>query len=552
MAKILIVGGVAGGASTAARLRRIDEKAEIILFERGEYISYANCGLPYYIGDVIKERQKLFVQTPQSFGKRFNIDIRVFSEVISINRIEKSIEVKELKSGKIYNENYDKLVLSPGAEPIKPNIPGIDDKAIFTLRNVPDTDKIKNYINEVKPKSAVVIGAGFIGLEMAENLYHLGIDVTIVEMANQVMIAMDYEIAANIHHHIRYKKVKLILSDAVSSFKREGEKFSVILKSGKEIMSDMAILSIGVRPENKLAKDAGLKIGIRGGIEVNEYLQTSDENIYAVGDAIEFENPLTGKETITYLAGPANKQGRTVANNIVLGNKQKYTGAIGTAIAKIFDITAASAGLNKKILDAEKIPYSESIIFSSSHAGYYPEASPMIIKILFSSETGVLYGAQIIGKDGADKRIDVFSMVIKNKGTIYDLQEFEQAYAPPYSSAKDPVNIAGFTAANIYEGLCNVVQWYDMDKFSEDKDAFLLDVRTPSENSFGNIKNSCNIPVDDLRKRINEIPKDKKIIVYCAAGLRGYLAARVLKQSGFERVYNLSGGYQIYKTATQN
>jgi len=481
MGTYLIVGGVAGGATVAARLRRNDEKSKIILFERGDYISYANCGLPYYIGNTITEREKLFVQTPESFNKRFNVDIRIKSEVTKINRDQKTVEVKNLSTGEIYKEKYDKLILSPGAAPIKPPIPGINDDRIFTLRNVPDTDKIKNFIEEKRPRRAIIVGAGFIGLEMAENLHAKGIFVTIVEMADQVMNVIDYEMAAEVHQHLKTKKVEFYLKDGVSSFiKRQDERIVVKLNSGKEILTDMVILSIGVKPENSLAKDANLKVGITGGIEVNDFLQTSDNDIYALGDAIEFTNPIINKKLVIPLAGPANKQGRIVADNIVGGNNSKYTGTIGTAIAKVFDLTVGSTGVSEKILKKENIPYLASITHSSSHAGYYPNALPLTIKLLFSPTDGKILGSQIVGYEGVDKRVDVIAMLIKCGKTIYELMEFEHSYAPPYSSAKDPVNIAAMAAENILKGKVKIVHSTDLLKMDM-ANTFLLDIRTSQQ-----------------------------------------------------------------------
>ncbi|MGL4327423.1 MAG: FAD-dependent oxidoreductase, partial [Tannerellaceae bacterium] len=429
--KYLVIGGVAGGATVAARLRRLEEKAEIILFERGEYVSYANCGLPYYIGDVIKDRDKLFVQTVQGFVNRFAIDIRPQQEVLAIEPEQKRVLIQNLRTKETYYETYDKLVLSPGAEPLRPNIEGIQQSNIFTLRNVPDTDKIKQYTLDKKPRRAVVVGGGFIGLEMAENLHELGIEVCVIEMANQVMAPLDYSMAANVHRHLKDKGIGLILGDGVDRFEPLSQTTTRIhLKSGKTIDTDLTILSIGVRPETKLAREAGLKIGVTGGIEVNSHLQTSDSDIYALGDAIEVESPITGRKVIIPLAGPANKQGRIVANNIVLGNKYKYDGTIGTSIAKIFDLTVAATGVAAKVLIRENIPYVSSHTHSASHAGYYPGAVQMQIKIIFSPEDGRLYGAQIVGYSGVDKRIEMIAGVIKNKGSIYDLMELEQAYAP--------------------------------------------------------------------------------------------------------------------------
>ena len=550
MPKCLIVGGVAGGASTAARLRRNDEKIEIILFERKEYISYANCGLPYYIGGEIKEREKLFVQTPEDFNRRFNIDVRVKEEVIKINRNEKYVEVRKIDSGEIYKENYDILALSPGASPIKPPLPGIDSKKIFTLRDVADTDNIKSFIDNNSPKRAVVIGAGFIGLEMAENLRNKGILVTIVEMADQVMNVIDYEMASMVHQHLKIKNVEFYLKDGVASFTDKTDKILVKLKSGKEIISDMVILSIGVRPEIHLAKEAGLNIGETGGIVVNEYLQTSDKNIYALGDAFEFINPIINKKSVVPLAGPANKQGRIVADNIAYGNNSKYSGTIATAIAKVFDLTVASTGASEKLLKKEQIPYISSITHSSSHAGYYPNALPMTIKLLFSPSNGKILGSQIVGYEGVDKRIDVIATLVKCGKTIYELEEIEHSYAPPYSSAKDPVNIAGFVAENILKGKIKIIQCFELLKEDHSKIA-IIDVRTSDEYSLGSIENSVNIPLDELRERISELPKEKKLILFCSVGQRAYLGCRILMQNGFNEVYNLSGGYKTYEHLTQ-
>jgi len=549
MAKYLIVGGVAGGATTAARLRRIDESAKIIMFERGEHISYANCGLPYYVGGVITERENLLLQTPESFKARLNVEVRVKNEVIAIDTANKSVEVKDLINNTSYTETYDKLIVSPGAEPIKPPIPGITDEAIFTVRNVRDTDKIKSFYDEKKPKKAVVVGAGFIGLEMAENLHHMGMMVTIVEMADQVMTPLDYEMAAEVHMHLKTKNVEFYLKDGVSEFKREGDQLNIHLQSGRKIDADMVILSIGVRPETKLIKDANLELAPNGGIKVNEYLQTSNEHVYALGDAMAFPHPITGKYTNAYLAGPANKQARMLADNLVNGHTKKYKGSIATAIAKVFDITVASTGLAEKVLKKEGIKYISNITHGASNAGYYPGAMPTTIKIMFDPETGKLFGGQIIGYVGVDKRIDMIATVLKNNGSIYDLQEIEHAYAPPFSSAKDPVNQAGFTAGNIIEGLVNIIHWDELHQLHAPNN-FILDVRTPDEFELGQIEGAVNIEVDKIRERLDEIPKDKKIIIYCGVGLRGYFAARILMQKGFKNVVNLSGGYKTYEHAT--
>lgn len=545
MSKYLIVGGVAGGATTAARLRRLDENAEIIMFERGSYISYANCGLPYYIGGVIPERDSLFVQTPESFGGRFNVDVRVDSVVRSIDPQAKTVSVHNYATDSTYTESYDKLVLSPGAEAVRPPIPGIDSEGIFTLRNVRDTDKIKSFIDEKQPKRAVVVGAGFIGLEMAENLHQLGIQVTIVEMLDQVMPPIDYSMAAIVHQHLKVKNVEFYLGDGVQSFESKKNGVGVNLQSGRRLDVDMVILSIGVRADSKLAKDSGLEVGVTGGIKVNEYLQTSNPDIYAVGDAIEYTNPITNKPTVAYLAGPANRQGRICADNLVLGNTIKYKGSIQTAIAKVFDITVASTGVSAKTLRKEGIPFIESINHSGSNAGYYPGAIPLTIKIVFSPVDGTLYGAQVIGYKGVDKRLDLLATIVKQGGTIYDLIDIEHAYAPPFSSAKDPVNIAGYIAENILTGRMKVIQWDELTKLSHDEYT-LVDVRTKMENQLGTIPGALNYPVDQIRDHIKDIPKNKKVIIFCAVGLRGHVASRILMQNGFD-VYNLSGGYKTYE-----
>lgn len=546
--KYLVIGGVAGGATVAARLRRMDENADIILFERGKYVSYANCGLPYYIGGVIAEREKLFVQTVEGFIARFNIDIRPEQEVTAIHPKEKTVEVKNLGTGQTYTESYDKLILSPGAEPLRPGIEGINSKKIFTLRNVPDTDTIKNYVDQNKPRHAVVVGGGFIGLEMAENLHDLGINIAVVEMANQVMAPLDYSMATIVHQQLIEKKVDLRLEDGVSRFEETSEGILVHLRSGKQITTDLVILSIGVRPENRLAKEAGLTIGSLGGIAVNDYMQTSDPDIYALGDAVEVINPVTGKPALIPLAGPANKQGRIVADNIVFGNRETYKGTIGTSIAKVFDLTVAAAGANAKLLKREGIAYQASYTHSASHAGYYPGAVPMSIKILFSPEDGKLLGAQIVGFDGVDKRIEMLAQVIQRKGTVYDLTELEQAYAPPYSSAKDPVNMAGYVAENILTRKVEIIGWRDIAQLSSE--TLLVDVRTTDEYNLGSIPGAINIPVDELRSRLSELPENRPIVVTCAVGLRGYLAYRILVQHGYKEVRNLSGGYKTWSIAT--
>lgn len=545
--KYLIIGGVAGGATAAARLRRIDENAEIILFEKGKHISFANCGLPYYIGNTIEQREALFLQTPTSFGDRFNVDVRNNQEVISINTDKKSVQVKRA-NGKIYEETYDKLLLSPGANPFIPKIEGVDSEGIFTLRNVEDTDNIKNYAITHKIKQAVVIGAGFIGLEMVENLHHLGIQVSIVEMANQLMPTLDYEMAAFLKMEMANQQVKMHLGTSATRFYRENEKLQIVLSNGETLTADMVILSVGVRPNTALAQSAGIKLGVTGGIWVDEYLQTSVPDIYAVGDAIEYPHPITRKPWLNFLANPANRQGRIVADNIVWGNKVRYEGAIGTAIAKVFNMTAASTGLSEKKLQQEQIPYLTSTTHSNSHAGYYPNAQMMAIKLTFSPENGKILGAQIVGYDGVDKRIDQIALLIKNGGSIHDLTLVEHAYAPPFSSAKDPVAIAGYVACNVYNGIMPTITWRDL---AEQKlpEGTLIDVRTLQEFTEGAIPNAIHIPIDELRERLDEIPEDKPIYLYCGIGLRGYVALKILTQSGFKNVYNLSGGYRTYATA---
>ena len=541
--KYVIIGAVAGSASTAARLRRLDEHAEIVIFEKGEYISYANCGLPYYIGNVIKDRNALFVQTASAFNQRFNIDVRTLTEVVAINAETKTITAFNQTTGKTYEETYDKLVLSPGAEPIRPPLPGVTNEGIFTLRNVADTDYIKAFVNQKQVKKAVVIGAGFIGLEMAENLHDLGLDVSIIEMGNQILAPLDFPIAAIVQQHIRQKGVNLLLSSAVTGFEKQNNQLKVLLKSGEALYADVVIMSIGVKPDTRLAVQAGLNLGAAKGIWVNEYLQTSNPDIYAVGDAIEFTNPITNQSMNTYLAGPANKQGRLCADNIVLGNKQKYNGAINTAIVKVFDMTVATAGTASKQLTNAKIEHIVSTTHNGSHAGYYPGAKQMSIQIAFSPINGQLLSAQIAGYDGVDKRIDILSSVIKRKSSIYELLEFEHAYAPPFSSAKDPVNIAAFVAQNILLKKHKIFSWNNLENITENN--ILLDVRTQSEFEAGSIPNAINIPLDSIRERINELDKNQQIYIYCLGGQRGYLAQQILEQNGFNTL-NLSGGYQLW------
>ena len=541
--KIVIIGGVAGGATAAARLRRLDEEAEIVLIERGEHISFANCGLPYYIGGVIEERGKLLVQTVEGMSKRFNLDIRNFSEVTRINREEKTVSIKHRQTGEVYDESYDQLILSPGANPIKPPIPGLAEADnIFTLRNIPDTDAIKSFIDHEKPKKALVIGGGFIGLEMVENLVEQKIDVTVVEMANQVMAPLDIEMARIIHEHLREKGVTLILEDGVSSFENDGKE--IVLSSGKKLKSDLTILSIGVQAENKLAKEAGLAVGNRGGIIVNEFLQTEDEDIYAIGDAIEVEDFVSGNKTMIPLAGPANRQGRIVANNIY-GREENYKGTLGTSVARVFALTIATTGNNEKFLKNIGQSYEVVHIHPPSHATYYPNAHPISLKVLFERESGKILGAQAIGRSGVEKRIDVIATAMMAKLSVFELADLELAYAPPYSTAKDPVNMVGYVAQNIVHDGIECVQWHEIDELISEG-GFLLDVRGPNGFASGSIEGAYHIPLPELRDRLDELPRDKTIYTSCRSGLDSYVAARMLKGHGFT-VKNLDGSWLTYR-----
>lgn len=547
--KYLIVGGVAGGATVAARLRRRDEQATIVLFERGQYVSYANCGLPYYIGGTIADRDKLFVQTARGFRERFRVDIRTEQEVVAIDRANRRVTVRRTATGETYEEAYDKLVLSPGAEPLRPRIPGIAHPRIYTLRNVPDTDAVKAAVQEGGARSAVVVGGGFIGLEMAENLRHAGLEVHLVEASDQVMGPLDFSMAAMVHRQLTDHGVALHLSNGVASFADEGGRVAVSLNDGTALTADLVVLSIGVRPETGLARAAGLEIGTTGGIKVNEYMQTSDADIYALGDAAEVTHRVTGRPALIPLAGPANKQGRIVADNLVDGNRHRYAGSLGTSVARVFDLTVATTGANAKLLRREGIPYVASWTHGTSHAGYYPGAQSLSLKLLFSPTDGRLLGAQAVGYGGVDKRIEMLAQTLQRGGTVYDLAELEHAYAPPYSSAKDPVNMAGFVAENILAGRVRTVTWRD--DLLRDEAAVRLDVRTREEFALGSIPGFRNLPLDELREHLDELPRDRTIVVTCAVGLRGYLAARILMQRGFTDVVNLSGGYRTWHTATQ-
>ncbi|HBE79684.1 MAG TPA: pyridine nucleotide-disulfide oxidoreductase [Firmicutes bacterium] len=542
--KIVIIGGVAGGASTAARLRRLDEQLEIVILEKGDAISYANCGLPYYIGGVISDRDELFLQTPEGMKKRFNIDVRVRHEALKIDAAKRELVIKDLQQGRTYIETYDKLVLSPGSTPIIPKIPGTESTKVFTLRNIPDTDRIKQYLTEHPINSAVVVGGGFIGLEMAENLTESHIKVTLVEAATQVLNNLDYEMAAMVHQELRGNGVDLILGNGLAAIGETGKSVEIILNNGQKIVSDMVIMAVGVRPETRLAADAGIQLGATGAIQVNERMLTSDPNIYAVGDAVEIREIVSGKQSWLPLAGPANHQGRMLAD-IIVGRDESYHGAQGTAIVKVFNLTAGSTGLNEKSLKKWGISYLTSITHPNSHASYYPGASPLTIKLLFAPESGRILGAQIIGYEGVDKRLDVIATALRFGKTVLDLTELELAYAPPFSSAKDPVNIAGYTASNVIRQDMAVVTWDQVLMSTEDQgNRFFLDVREPVEVQLGTLPGAVNIPLHELRGRLMELPKDREIVVNCQVGLRAYIAARILTQNGFPLVKNLSGGYK--------
>ncbi len=541
--KIIIIGGVAGGATAATRLRRLSEENEIIIFEKGEYVSFANCGLPYHIGGTIDDRNKLLLQTPKSLKERYNLDTRVSTEVLSINKEEKTVTVKNLKTGEEYTETYDKLLLSPGAEPIKPPFEGIDSDKIFTLRNIPDMDKI---VEQTKDKKGfVVVGGGFIGLEIAENLIELGKNVRLVELGNQVMAPVDFEFASFIHNKAKEKGLEFLLNTGVKRFEDHDNKIKVYLNDESFLETEAVILAIGVKPETTLAKNAGLEIGETGGILVNEFMQTSDENIYAVGDAIEVANYINGKKVLIPLAWPANRQGRLVADNIINGNHSKYTGSLGSSILKFFELSVAATGLNEKILKRNNIPYKTIMITKGHHAGYYPGAKDVVLKVIFD-EKGRIFGAQAVGEDGVDKRIDIIATAIKGNLKVQDLQEIEITYAPPYNSAKDLVNIAGYAAENILSRDLKVINYDEFNDFVKENNAVVLDVRTPQEHGRGNIENSVNINVDELRERINELDKDQTYVIYCQVGLRGYLANRILRNNGFNNVVNLQGGYNLW------
>lgn len=547
--KLVIVGGVAGGATAAARARRLDEQTEIVVFERGEHISFANCGLPYYIGQIIKKRDRLLVTTAEALRSRYNIDVRNFSEVTAIDRMGKQLSVKNLQTGETYTESYDKLILSPGAEPIKPRMEGIDLETVFSVRNIPDTDRIKSYLDNYSPESAVIVGGGYIGLEMAENLVERGVKTTVIEMLDQVMAPLDYEMAALVQDYIKAKGVVLELENSATAFTPKGNRTIVSTSRGRDIECDLVILSIGIKPETQLARAANLEIGERGGIKVNARMQTSDPDIFAVGDAVEIRDFVTGVPTIIALAGPANKQGRIAADNAV-GRQSVFNGSQATAIVKVFDMTAASTGASEKILKKYNIPHRVSYTHSDSHAGYYPGAEMLSIKLLFTPDDGELLGAQIVGKEGVDKRIDVLATALRANMTVFDLEELELAYAPPYSSAKDPVNIAGFVAANLLKGDVENTYWQDLEAM-DSNECILIDLRTKKElEKIGTIDGAINIPVDDLRKSIDTLDREKAYVLCCAVGQRAYVGHRILKQKGFQSS-NLSGGYVTYSSVKE-
>lgn len=547
--KVLIVGGVAGGASAAARLRRLDEKAEIIMFERGEYISFANCGLPYYIGGEITKKSALTLQTPQSFNSRFNVDVRVWNEVTAIDPEKKQVTVHNVQTGEDYTESYDELILSPGAAPLVPKMDGVDDPRVFTLRNIPDTVKIRDYVDEEFPESAVVVGGGYIGVEMAENLKKAGLKVTIVELADHVIAPLDGDMAAEVHRYLRDQGVELMLGKAVQSMEDKGGKLTLHLSEG-EIETDMVILSVGVRPDTALAQGAGLELNPKGAIVVNEHMQTSKEHIYAVGDAIEIVDFVTGKKGYVPLAGPANKQGRIAADNIC-GIKSSYKNTLGSSVLKIFDMTVAMTGVNERTAQAAGLDYDKVYTYSQSHASYYPGGHGISIKTLYEKGTGKILGAQLVGYDGVDKRCDVIATAIRAGMTAYDLTELELCYAPPFGSAKDPVNFVGYVIENTLTGKVKNFFWNDVEKLPRDGSVTLLDVRTPSEREVGHIPGFIHIPLDELRQRAGELPQDKPVYIHCHSGLRSYLACRMLTGLGYD-CYNLSGGWRFYEIAVND
>ena len=539
--KTIIIGGVAGGASAAARLRRLDEAAEIVLLERGEFVSFANCGLPYYIGGAITQRENLTLQTPESFKARFRIDVRVCHEALKIDPEGRTVTVKNRRTGETYEETYDNLILSPGAEPIKPAIAGIDSDFVFTLRNIPDTLKIKNYIDTAKPKTAVVVGGGYIGVEMAENLAEAGLEVSVVELADHLIASLDFDMAADVHRYIKKKGIRLYLQNGVTAIRDH----TVVLQKG-EIPADMVILSVGVRPETALSKACGMQVNARGSIVVDSHMKTSLPHMYAVGDAVEVKDFVTNSPAFIPLAGPANKQGRIAADNIA-GYDSAYTGTQGSAILKLFDMTIATTGLSEKSAKAAGIAYDKTYTYSGSHASYYPGASNMSVKVLWDKATHKLLGAQIVGFDGVDKRMDVLATAIRFGAKVTDLASLELCYAPPFGSAKDPVNMAGFVAENVISGKMKQFFWHDVESLPRDGSVTLLDTRTKTETAGGMIDGFIHIPLDSLRENLHRIPKDKPVYVHCHSGLRSYIACRILAGNGYD-CYNLAGGWRLYES----
>ncbi|MBQ1270051.1 MAG: FAD-dependent oxidoreductase [Clostridia bacterium] len=548
--KVIIVGGVAGGASAAARIRRLDEKAEIIVFERSGYVSYANCGLPYYVGGVITNKAALTLQTPESFHSRFRIDIRVRHEVTAIDAANRTVSVTNLETGESFTESYDKLILSPGAKPTVPPFSGVDSDRVFTLRTVEDTFKVHEFVNEKKPKTAVIAGGGFIGLEMAENLCELGIEVTLVERLEQVLSPLDADMVSQIHTLLRSHGINLKLGSSIEGFEQEGECIKTLLKDEEPVCADMVLMAIGVTPDTALARAAGLELGIKGSIVVNDKMETSLPNIYAVGDAVQVKHFVTGNDALISLAGPANKQGRIAADNIC-GRNSRFGGSQGSSVIKLFDMTAASTGLNEKAAKEAGIDYDKIILSPASHAGYYPGGKVMTMKVIYERETLRLLGAQIVGYDGVDKRIDVLATAIHCGMKGDELAELDLAYAPPYSSAKDPVNMAGFMIENIAGGLVKQFHWHDVPDLPRDGSVTLLDTRKPVEYEKGYAEGFINIPVDELRERIGEIDPAKPVYVMCQSGVRSYIATRILMQNGFD-AYNFSGGYRFYEIVTKD
>ncbi|MFO1020763.1 MAG: FAD-dependent oxidoreductase [Planctomycetales bacterium] len=543
--KIIIVGGVAGGASAATRARRLSETAEIILCERGPDVSFANCGLPYYLGGEIADRGKLLVVTPERMRERYRLDVRTRTEVIAIDRAAKKVTLRELANGRDYEETYDKLVLAPGAAPIRPELPGIDLPGIYLLRNLQDVDRIKALLEE-DVQRAVMIGAGFIGLELVENFIRLGIETTLVELQDQVLPPLDREMTAPIEESLSHTGVQLKLSQSAVGFEQTSEGLNVLLKSGEKLSADLVVLGVGVRPENSLAVNAGLAVGARGGIRVNAHMQTSDSDIYAVGDAVETQDFVTGEPAQVPLAGPANRQGRVAADHI-FGKESAYRGTQGTAIVRVFDVTAACTGVSEKTMRRLKRPFIKIYTHPASHAGYYPGAEPMSLKLLFEPESGKILGAQGVGGEGVDKRIDILAVAIQAGMTVHDLEEVELAYAPQFGSAKDPVNMLGFVAAGVLSGFHPQITVDELDSISGEPNApYLLDVRTPTEFQAGHLPGAVNLPVDELREKLDQLPRSRPVVAYCQVGQRGYLALRILIQNGFE-VRNLSGGYKAWK-----